>query len=755
MNPFRKGRNSGAHRSVTGQKFSRKKVVMKARKARLREGIGTVNIQKSVQCALLNVDGYSDETLVDVQRTLAVRKPDICFLLETKRRYEDVGSEVRVDGYDLHEVRRSNSACDKGGGGLAVYTKTDACFSFKEYNPDITNPYHSFVQNERKWMTIDSSSYKTAFCGVYLGFQADDDRHGEWNEAIYTVLKSEICALKIKGFRIVMAGDFNAHIGCVLGQGVVGNKPLINENGIRFLEFLRTSGCKHINGECRIPGQWETKLTRGLWTRQRGGSSTIIDYGVVSVEHLSSVKSMYIDDGGIFGGGSDHNWIFISLDDKFVKQTFVLSHQKRKDKWDFDEDFDWTSFKLSVDNSVDTCDTQGGVDGLAGSAASILLEAARKNIGVRKKIVKTSMLSKCLPASILHEIEFKRLLERDWKTIQSQLSTSGPNLTAKCDLSSVKEAEQHFLQQKGKVGKLLAERRHQNKSRILEVCSEKTVKAVKCFWSHVNSKYKKSDDIRAVISSLTGTLKCNPDDIRDEVAIHLLKVFQGSFDPIPVVAASEHSYCAPTGSETPLNEDKFDHSYVAKHSPCLPMSDGSETVESDPTGWMDKKFVVGEIKKAVSLLQNCKAVGLDRIPNEFLKNAGAKFFQLLTVLYNKVKESGIFPIGWNAGRVCLVHKRGEREKLGNYRPLTVIVSMSGLYSRLLNERLVCVVEQHHLLGEVQNGFRKGRRGADNTFILDTILWKAKSKKQKVHLGFVDITKVIFFLLVQGRGRKPP
>ena len=100
-----------------------------------------------------------------------------------------------------------------------------------------------------------------------------------------------------------MAGDFNAHIGCVLGQGVVGNKPLINENGIRFLEFLRTSGCKHINGECRIPGQWETKLTRGLWTRQRVGSSTIIDYGVVSVEHLSSVKSMYIDDGGIFWGG--------------------------------------------------------------------------------------------------------------------------------------------------------------------------------------------------------------------------------------------------------------------------------------------------------------------------------------------------------------------------------------------------------------------------------------------------------------------
>ena len=149
------------------------------------------------------------------------------------------------------------------------------------------------------------------------------------------------------------------------------------------------------------------------------------------------------------------------------------------------------------------------------------------------------------------------------------------------------------------------------------------------------------------------------------------------------------------------------------------------------------------MKKASSLLQNCKAVGLDRIPNEFIKNAGDKFLTLLTLLYNRVKETSVFPRGWNAGRVTLIHKRGLREKLGNYRPLTIIVSMSNLYSRLLKERLVNVVEEHKLLGEIQDGFRSGRRGADNKFILDSILWKAKSSNKKVHLIFVDITKVRF------------
>ena len=104
-------------------------------------------------------------------------------------------------------------------------------------------------------------------------------------------------------------------------------------------------------------------------------------------------------------------------------------------------------------------------------------------------------------------------------------------------------------------------------------------------------------------------------------------------------------------------------------------------------------------------------------------NAGDKFLKFLTVLYNKVKKSGSFPSGWNKGRISLIHKKGQKELLGNYRPLTVIVSLSGLYSRLLNERLTTIVEAHCLLPEMQNGFRKKRAGADNTFILNTILWK--------------------------------
>ena len=50
------------------------------------------------------------------------------------------------------------------------------------------------------------------------------------------------------------------------------------------------------------------------------------------------------------------------------------------------------------------------------------------------------------------------------------------------------------------------------------------------------------------------------------------------------------------------------------------------------------------------------------------------------------------------------------------------------------------MERNELLGEEQNGFRKERRMADNNFILDTILWKAKAEGKDVHLAYVDISK---------------
>ena len=80
--------------------------------------------------------------------------------------------------------------------------------------------------------------------------------------------------------------------------------------------------------------------------------------------------------------------------------------------------------------------------------------------------------------------------------------------------------------------------------------------------------------------------------------------------------------------------------------------------------------------------------------------------------------------------------------ISNYRPLTVLTSISGTYAKLLNKRLVEVVERFGLLGQVQNGFRRDRSGADSGFVLNTILWKTIKKRSRVHMAFLDLQKVL-------------
>ena len=103
---------------------------------------------------------------------------------------------------------------------------------------------------------------------------------------------------------------------------VLLNKPNVNRNGELFLDFLNISNCVHVNGL--------DNLTKGLWTRQRSGFSSIIDYGVVGREHISSVLSMFIDDQGHYGGGSDHNWIFMDLADRLVKKLRKFNLPNRR-----------------------------------------------------------------------------------------------------------------------------------------------------------------------------------------------------------------------------------------------------------------------------------------------------------------------------------------------------------------------------------------------------------------------------------------
>ena len=136
-------------------------------------------------------------------------------------------------------------------------------------------------------------------------------------------------------------GDFNGHIGNILGRGVPGNSDDINQNGTRFLNFLTSCNLQHLNGTLRVPGDPNSKICSGLWTRQRADSRSVIDFIVLSAEHMDTVVSMNVDDSGTYGGGSDHNWCWATLKDKFRTLTRRSKPPHKQKRWDIKVDHDF------------------------------------------------------------------------------------------------------------------------------------------------------------------------------------------------------------------------------------------------------------------------------------------------------------------------------------------------------------------------------------------------------------------------------
>ena len=228
----------------------------------------------------------------------------------------------------------------------------------------------------------------------------------------------------------------------------------------------------------------------------------------------------------------------------------------------------------------------------------------------------------------------------------------------------------------------------------------------------------------------------------------LKKLFQGDFNPLQKdsqASTSDHNYQSvpPEFPPPPIPgvlPSTSDHDYGERVPPKLSSSDDSKSSLTDPTGFLDDIFSLQEVKQAVSSLKLSKARGIDDIPNECFKFAPPVLIDKLLVLYNMVGDLKVLPPKFNHGKIVLIHKKGPAEMLSNYRPLTVCISMYGIYSRMLNSRLTKVVEDHDLLGEIQAGFRKTRSASDNLFVLNTILSKAKELGQQVHKSFIDITK---------------
>ena len=88
-----------------------------------------------------------------------------------------------------------------------------------------------------------------------------------------------------------------------------------------------------------------------------------------------------------------------------------------------------------------------------------------------------------------------------------------------------------------------------------------------------------------------------------------------------------------------------------------------------------------ELKDTVGKLKDKKSTGYDGIDNSLLKNIIDVIVDPLVHVFNLSLSNGIVPEGMKVSKIIPIHKKGDKENICNYRPVSLLTSSSKLLEK--------------------------------------------------------------------------
>ena len=138
-----------------------------------------------------------------------------------------------------------------------------------------------------------------------------------------------------------------------------------------------------------------------------------------------------------------------------------------------------------------------------------------------------------------------------------------------------------------------------------------------------------------------------------------------------------------------------------------------------------------DVETEIRLLNSSKACPKDTIPPNIIKdNIDILSYKFLHD-YNNLIDSATFPINLKNADITPAHKKDDRTKKQNYRPVSILPAISKIYERLLYDQINIYMEP--MLSKNLCGFRKGH-SAQHCLIVMLEKWRLSLDKK----GFAGV-----------------
>ena len=154
----------------------------------------------------------------------------------------------------------------------------------------------------------------------------------------------------------------------------------------------------------------------------------------------------------------------------------------------------------------------------------------------------------------------------------------------------------------------------------------------------------------------------------------------------------------------------------------------------------NKPFLLNELKDALNK-SNETAAGPDGLYYQFLTHLPQDCLKILLQLFNTIWLSGKIPSSWKEATVVPIPKPNkDLSDPTNYRPIALTSCLCKTMERMVNDRLVWVLESKKLLSKFQCGFRKDHSTLDHLVRFEHFIREAFARKKQVLAVFFDLEK---------------
>ena len=113
-----------------------------------------------------------------------------------------------------------------------------------------------------------------------------------------------------------------------------------------------------------------------------------------------------------------------------------------------------------------------------------------------------------------------------------------------------------------------------------------------------------------------------------------------------------------------------------------------------------------QVLSCINILDPSKATGLDGLGPKIIKLAATNLAPFIAAVINKSISSGTLSSQLKCAKVFPVFKGGAKSDPSNYRPISILPTVSKLFEKHVNKHLMNNLNKYKLIHESQSGFRQ-------------------------------------------------